>query len=427
MSELLLPRITTDAVRAWAQSPVDASARIIALPIVEDVRDRGQAALREYAERFEDINPGADLWLNRSHLQEALDSIPVEQRLLLERTAERIAAFAGAQRASLTDLRFKIPGGHAGHRFAAVQRAGCYAPGGRYPLPSSVLMTAVTARVAGVATIIVASPRPATITLAAAAVAGADAFLCAGGAQAIAALAYGTCGEAQVDVIVGPGNRYVTAAKEIVFGQVGIDMLAGPSELLVLADDSADPDLIAADLLAQAEHDPDARPLLIATSQELLNRVEEQLQKRLAQLPTADVAQAALRSGFSACCPDPVRMRALSERLAPEHLALHVHNPGDWQGDLSSYGALFLGDRCAEVLGDYGAGPNHVLPTGGSARYSAGLSVQTFLRMQSWMQIEDAGAAQGLYADAAAFARLEGLEGHARAAESRLVAGGIDA
>jgi phosphoribosyl-ATP pyrophosphohydrolase/phosphoribosyl-AMP cyclohydrolase/histidinol dehydrogenase len=349
----------------------------------------------------------------------ALDGISTADRDVLERTADRIRAFAQSQRSTLGDLDVAVPGGRAGHTVVPVVRAGCYAPGGRFPLPSSVLMTAVTARVAGVPEVIVASPRPAKATLAAAAVAGADILLAAGGAHAIAAMAYGAGPVPPCDAIVGPGNRWVTAAKQLVSGPVVIDMLAGPSELVVLADGTADPDVVAADLIAQAEHDPDALPILVTTAGETFAcAVDDAIARRLVDLPTAATAIPALQNGFTVLAPDLDAAIAVCDRLAPEHLEVKTLDPKAVAARLRHYGALFVGSASAEVFGDYGAGPNHVLPTGGTARSMGGLSVLTFLRVRTWLCLDDAAP---LLDDAARLARMEGLEGHARAAEARKV------
>ena len=246
--------------------------------LVEEVRRHGRAAVRRLAERFGDVEPGQPLLRGPDDLQAALERLPETDRAVLQAAAERIRRFATAQRAAIVDVDIPVPGGRAGHRVEPVARAGCYAPGGRFPLPSSVLMTAVTARAAGVGEVIVATPRPTDVTLAAAALAGADAVLAVGGAQAIGALAYGMDGLPAVDVVVGPGNKWVTAAKQLVSGRVRIDMLAGPSELVVLADDQADPAVIAADLLAQAEHDTDAIPVLVTPSETLAMRTAAELE-----------------------------------------------------------------------------------------------------------------------------------------------------
>ncbi|MFU8802962.1 MAG: histidinol dehydrogenase, partial [Bradymonadaceae bacterium] len=258
MADRLLKILPYADIPEIRRSPVDGETLEAAGLIVNDVRDRGEAAVREHALRLGDLGEGDALVLGPEALEEALLSLPDADRGVLERTAGRIRTFAQAQLNSVNSLELPIPGGKAGHDVAPVERAGCYAPGGRFPLPSSVLMTAITAQVAGVKVVWVASPRPTKETLAAAALAKVDGFLCVGGAQAIAAMAYGAGDVPACDVVVGPGNRWVTAAKQLVSGRVRIDMLAGPSELVVLADSTAKPGTVAADLLAQAEHDPDA-------------------------------------------------------------------------------------------------------------------------------------------------------------------------
>jgi phosphoribosyl-ATP pyrophosphohydrolase/phosphoribosyl-AMP cyclohydrolase/histidinol dehydrogenase len=411
----LWPRIAAD--HDWStQPPVDAEPLEAARVIVEDVRRRGEDALREHAERLGDLE-GASLLRGPEELAAAFASLSSEEQALLERTAARIRAFAEAQLASLQTTEVQVPGGKAGSRWLPLARAGCYAPGGRYPLPSSVLMTVLTARVAGVAECWVASPRPGRITMAAAHVAGADALLGVGGAQAVAALAFGAGCVPRVDVIVGPGNAYVTAAKQLVMGQVRIDGLAGPSELVVLADADSDPGLIAADLLAQAEHDDLARPILVCTSSALEEGVRVALAEQLNGLATASTARSALRCGGSVVVDTLDEACDIVERIAPEHLELIGPECEARASRLRSYGGLFVGRESAEVLGDYGAGPNHVLPTGGSARYAQGLSVLDFVALRPWLELEDP---REMARDAAALARLEGLEAHARAAELRL-------
>jgi phosphoribosyl-ATP pyrophosphohydrolase/phosphoribosyl-AMP cyclohydrolase/histidinol dehydrogenase len=405
-------------LEAAGRRPLDPAVLQSAAAIVEDVRARGEVALRAHAERLGDLEPGSLLVHNRAALAAAFALESRATRSLLVRTARRIREFARAQRGALVPLDIAVPGGHAGHTVDAVERAGCYAPGGRFPLPSSVLMTAVTARAAGVREVWVASPRPSRIVLAAAHVAGADALVAVGGAQAIAALAYGAGPVPPCDVVVGPGNSWVTAAKSLVAGHVVIDMLAGPSELVVLADESADPALVAADLLAQAEHDPEALPILISLDRSLPGRVERELAGQLAALPGADVARAALAHGFFLVARDETEAIAACNAIAPEHVELMVRAPRRVLRRLSHYGAAFLGRNSAEVFGDYGAGPNHVLPTGGASRGCGGLSVLTFLRVRTWLRL-DVARAPALARDTAALARLEGLEGHARAADLR--------
>ena len=267
--------------------------------------------------------------------------------------------------------------------------------------------------------------RLAQATLAAAHLAGVDGFICVGGAQAIAAMAYGVGIIPPADVIVGPGNRWVTAAKKLVSGRVGIDMLAGPSECLVLADQTANPATIAADLLAQAEHDTDARAILVTTVPEMVQRVNDELTKQLASLPTAEVARVSVaRAGFAMVAATMKEAIDLVDRIAPEHLEVMTENSKTDSQQILNYGGLFVGHQSAEVMGDYGAGPNHVLPTGGTGRYTGGLSVFTFLAIRTFMELDAANPELKRVAqDAVTVARVEGLEGHARAAEIRLHAG----
>ena len=418
-----LRRLEAAEVAALDRRAVDSATLIAAAEIVEAVKEGGERAVRRFAERFDGVASAGPLLIGREEINSALDQLPAGDRRLLTRTAARIDRFAAHQKASLTDLTLDIAGGRAGHHVEPVGRAGCYAPGGRYPLPSSVLMTAVTARVAGVESVVVASPRPTPVTLAAAAVAGADAVLAVGGAHAIAALAFGFDGFDPCDVVAGPGNRWVTAAKQLVVGQVGIDMLAGPSELVVLADDGADPAMVAADLLGQAEHDPEALPVLVTTSEVLASAVEAEIDDQFGDLPTQEVARAALENGFVTVVPDMDTAIGVCDRLAPEHLQVMTVNPSEVASRLRHWGGLFVGAGSAEVLGDYGAGPNHTLPTGGVARYRGGLSVMDFVRVRTWLEIDDPAAARETIEDSIALARIEGLEAHARAAERRLKPG----
>lgn len=420
---LALNIVSPDEVKGLLFDPVDPVAREQSRGILQEVRERGLEGLVDVAMRLRDIESrDAKLFYDKADLEVAYNQLDGAAQQMLQRTAHRIRVFAEAQRKALTDATVEIPGGQAGHTVAPVTVAGCYAPGGRYPLPSSVLMTAVTARTAGVPTVWVASPRPAPATLAAAHVAGADGLLVVGGAQAIGALAYGVGPIPACDVIVGPGNKWVTAAKSLVSGICAIDMLAGPSEVLVIADDSCNPDTVAADLLAQAEHDTEARPILVATSKTVIDQVNDSLLRQLAVLPTAPTAQEAVKKGFACLCPDMATAVRVSDIIGPEHLEIHTHDSVGVSKQCSSYGAVFIGTVSAEVLGDYGAGPNHVLPTCGTSRYTGGLSVFTFLRIRTWMNITagETKECQEMVQDAVSLARIEGLEGHARAAECRL-------
>ena len=418
-------RVSPSEVKVGLFEAVDSETYGRADAIVRQVRAGGKAALIDIAVKFGDLpSASAPHILGKAQLQAAFDALPSSQQSLLLRVASRIRTFALAQRASISEISIPIPGGVAGHTVVPVVTAGCYAPGGRFPLPSSVLMTALTATAAGVRNVWVASPRPAEITKAAAHVAGVEGLLCIGGAQAIAAFAYGVGDVPQCDVICGPGNKYVTAAKKIVSGTCGIDMLAGPSELLVLADDSADPEMVAADLLAQAEHDTEARPMLVTTSSALVIAVEAAVSRQLAVLPTYGTASEAMKKGFAVLCADFQSALAVTQSLAPEHLEILVKDYERVGEDVSrhgAYGGLFIGPHSAEVLGDYGAGPNHTLPTSGTARYAAGLSVFHFLRIRTWMRIDDARASQEVVRDSVHLAELEGLVGHSRSAQKRLL------
>jgi histidinol dehydrogenase len=407
------------ALSRRSKSAINAETLQQASHIIEQVRVGGEVVLRELVARYDRPAANQPLVLCRSECATALASLPASDAALLRRVAQRIEAFARAQLATQQPTELTIPGGAAGSQWFPLTAAGCYVPGGRYPLISSLLMTAVTARVAGVEQVWVACPAPSPTMLAAAAIAGVDGFLVAGGAHAIAALAYGIGGPPSCDVVVGPGNRWVTAAKQLVAADVRIDMLAGPSELLLVADESADPATVAADLLAQAEHDVDARPMLIATSAVFVAQVNEAIADQLKMLPTAKVALAALQNGFAVLASDADSIVRLCQTIAPEHLELHLKDARSLAPRFTRCGCLFIGSGSAEVLGDYGAGPNHVLPTGGTARFASGLSVDTFLRRQTWLQMDDLPAALPLVDDTVQLASWEGLAGHAKSAECR--------
>ncbi len=412
----MLPSMSPESIVHAAPPAVSDEILERARALIEEVRVGGVDSLLGLRARFDGVAEDQALLLERGELEAALTRVDAEFVAVLRRSAARIASFADAQRACLTDLTTEIPGGQAGHRVTPLARAACYAPGGRYPLPSSVLMTAVTARSAGVGHVVVVTPSRDPAMLAAAYIAGADQVLIAGGAHAIAACAYGI-GLESVDIIVGPGNAWVTAGKQLVQSEVEIDMLAGPSELVIVADDSACPVMVAADLLAQAEHDALARPILITTCPHLAESVRAELEVQLRELPTREVASSALCRGGLVVVDDLNAACVLSDQLAPEHLELLVRDPEGCAERVQFYGAIFLGPKSAEVFGDYAAGPNHVLPTGGSARRSGGLSVLTFLRVRSWLKIGEVDPR--FCSDVSAMARYEGLLGHAKAAEIR--------
>jgi phosphoribosyl-ATP pyrophosphohydrolase/phosphoribosyl-AMP cyclohydrolase/histidinol dehydrogenase len=388
--------------------------------IVAEVQKGGVGAVMHYALLFGDIEPGTSLYIDPAEMARALDTLSDEERGTLERVAYRIRSFAELQRACLEEVTAPIPGGTCGHRIVPVEKVGCYVPGGRYPLVSSLLMTAIPARTAGVRSIWVATPRPTKMMLAAGAIAGIDGLLACGGAHGIAALAYG-CGRVPAsDLVVGPGNSFVTAAKYLVSRDVSIDMLAGPSELAIIADDSADPLAVAADLVAQAEHDPESWIVLISTDSSVAGEVRYRLPEVLRSATDKEGAEIALKNGGCVNAADLEEAAAICNRLAPEHVEIHTRDPDRVARQLTHFGTNFLGNVASAVLGDYGAGPNHTLPTGGTARARAGLSVITFLRPLTWLKINDASAAAPLFRDAIRLAQLEGLRGHRRAAELRL-------
>ena len=456
MSTQVLNRVTTDNVSLEIKDPVDPTALGQAKAIIDELLSAngmsvGETQLLEVAKRLGDV-PGdaTSVLISKEECKAAFDSLSDQERTALVNIHGRVKVFAEMQRKSVVDMEMDIPGGKAGHTVSAckgkqysfssnsdggnltltwyiivacIVAAGCYAPGGRYPLPSSVLMTAVTARAAGCDTVILASPRPAKITMAAAYISNVDMFLRVGGAQAIGTMAYGLPEKnvPRCDVICGPGNKWVTAAKSLVNGKCGIDMLAGPSEVLVICDETANAKVVASDLIAQAEHDIVARAILLSTDNDMIEKVDKEVHAQIEALPEPNRSTAleALKQSFAVKCDTMEQCVAISDDIAPEHLEIQTKNSEAVAASCGNYGGLFVGEYAAEVLGDYGAGPNHTLPTGGTGRYTGGLSVFNFLRIRTWMRVDDAKGSQGMVDDSIVMARLEGLEGHARAAEAR--------
>ena len=406
----MIERSTHDVLaRASTSDAIDVG------PILEAVRTRGDAAVAEFAQRFGDPRPRR---IGRDEFARAYDDCPEELRDALAGAAERIERFARAQRDAFGDITVREGSLELGHRLTPLERAGIYVPAGRHPLPSSLLMGAIPAAVAGVRERIVCTPRAGRDILAAAYVARVNCVFELGGAQAIAALAYGTQSIPPVDVIVGPGNAFVTAAKRAVFGVCGIDALAGPSEIAIVASDDADADLVAADLLAQAEHDEDARALLITNERSFARAVGERVEARLTSLSTQETARASLakHGGYVVLALEDVA--AFCDQLAPEHLSMQGARAQALATQCTVYGTLFIGDGAAEVFGDYGSGPNHVLPTAGTARFSSGLSVMHFLTIRTFQRA--LGKADRRIAnDAAILAEAEGLVAHRDAALAR--------
>jgi histidinol dehydrogenase len=413
-----------DALLAWeAVSDHEVQTRVAA--IIADVRRRGDAALLEYSARFDRVEhrDAASLEIPASRWQQALDTIDAAQRDALEQAAARIRDYHQHQVQQSWQYR-EADGTVLGQQITPLARVGIYVPGGKASYPSSVLMNAVPARVAGVDEIIMVVPTPGgelnDMVLAAAAIAGVDRVFALGGAQAIAALAYGTASVPRVDKIVGPGNIYVATAKRLVFGQVGLDMVAGPSEILVICDGGTDPDWIAMDLLSQAEHDEDAQSLLLSPDAAFLDRVEASIKRLLPGLERSAIAAASLgRRSALIQVADLDEAVALSNRIAPEHLELSVADPDTLLPAVRHAGAIFMGRYTPEALGDYCAGPNHVLPTSGTARFSSPLGVYDFQKRSSVIHCSPAGA-QTLGRIASVLARGESLTAHARSAELRL-------
>jgi len=402
----------------WARQPRQPVPPPEVAQILDDIRNGGDDAVRRWAGRL-DGHTGDDFEVPQKSVQAALDGLDREIRAQLEDAARRIRIVAARQRELFTDLSFELDGVVLGHRVMPVARVACYAPGGRYPLPSSVLMGVIPAREAGVKEIAVLSPRILPVTLAAAAIAGADRVFNLGGVQGVAAAAWGLAGLPRVDLIVGPGNRFVTAAKQALYGQVGIEFPAGPSELLILADRTADPVLLAADLLAQAEHDPDALPALASPDGGLLERVRQELVVQLETLPAASPSRVSVSNGLLVRISNWTEAVELADRLAPEHLELAGPEAEALADQLNNYGSLFIGSLSAEVFGDYGSGTNHILPTSGAACFTGGVWVGTFLRVLTRQRVRADGL-PALVRLAEGLARAEGLPAHAASARLRI-------
>ncbi|MBV9945672.1 MAG: histidinol dehydrogenase [Myxococcales bacterium] len=387
--------------------------------ILEAVRKEGDAAVQRYSERFGRRAPR--LVVRDYPGAAALERLAPEVRAALELAADRVRRFHERQRDD--GFRYEEDGISLGVRVLPIARAGVYAPGGKARYPSSILMSAIPARVAGVADVVVATPLSGDQSddplYAAAYLSGVGAIVDAGGAQAIAALAYGTESVPRVDKIVGPGNIYVACAKRLVFGAVDIDGIAGPSEILVVADDEADPRVLAADLLSQAEHDEAAYPMLVCTSDLMAQAVRREIELQLATLPRAAIARAAVANGAAFVVQTRDRMAAIADRLAAEHLALHVIEPEALLARIRRAGAAFIGTSTPEAVGDYLAGPSHVLPTGGAVRFGSPLGVYDFVTRTSIIHYRPEALARHERA-VCALARLEGFEAHARAVEARL-------
>ena len=425
-------------LQSLSSEALDEAANAAVNEIIAAVRREGDSAVRRYAARFEKSVP-TEFEVPLEAAREAWESLQRDEPDLaaaLTLAADHIRRFAELQKEQLKDFEAEIaPGLFTGQRVIPVERAAVYVPAGRFPLVSSALMGLIPAAVAGVEERLLVSPPcggglPDRRILAAACLAGADRVFALGGAQAIAALALGTETIPRADLIAGPGNKYVTAAKRALFGEVGIDFAAGPTDVLIITDSSGGTaagstaqaaDLIAADMLAQAEHDPDARARALVPDREMAEQVERALEKRLAALATEETARASLAAGgLIVIYASKEEAVAIANRIAPEHLELHVSSPAEWTGGLKNYGSLFIGSAAAEALGDYSAGINHTLPTSSSARFTGGLSVRNFLKTVTTLRCTPGKAYDEALAAAEAIAQAEGLAGHAASAACRI-------
>jgi histidinol dehydrogenase len=413
-----------DHLLSW-ESVSDDGVNARVLEIIKAVRERGDAAVVELTQRFDalEVASMADLILPRARLEQALERITREQREALEIAAERVRSYHERQKQDSWTYT-EADGTVLGQKVTPLDRAGLYVPGGKASYPSSVLMNAIPAKVAGVPEVVMVVPTPRgevnELVLAAACIAGVDRVFTIGGAQAVAALAYGTESVPPVDKIVGPGNIYVATAKRHVFGKVGIDMIAGPSEILVVCDGQTDPDWIAMDLFSQAEHDEDAQSILVSPDAAFLDRVAESIARLLPTLERADIARTSIEGrGALIQVADMQQAIEVANRIAPEHLELSVAEPEQWLPQIRHAGAIFMGRYTAEALGDYCAGPNHVLPTSGTARFSSPLGVYDFQKRSSIINCSAEGAST-LGKVASVLARGESLTAHARSAEYRI-------
>lgn len=386
--------------------------------IIKDVKKGGDKAIRGYTEIFDGIKL-KNFRVTEKEIKKAYQEIDKKIIKTLKKTAKNIRNFAKKQLENFKDFEYTKNGITVGQKIISIERAGVYVPGGRYPLPSTALMCIIPAKVAGVKEVIVCSPKIKPVTVVAADLAGTNLIFNIGGVQAIAAMAYGTKSIPKVDKIVGPGNVYVTAAKKEVFGDCGIDILAGPTEILIIADKYANPKFISADLLAQAEHDINAKVFFVTNSKNLIEKVNDELKIQIEKIKTKNVIKEVLKKKKFILVKNLKEAFKIANEIAPEHLSLQVQNSKRYLNQLKNYGSLFLGEYSAVVFGDYCSGPNHVLPTNKASRYTSGLSVKDFIKIQTYQHISKRGA-KNLTKIAKNFALIEGLDAHQKSAEIRM-------
>jgi sulfopropanediol 3-dehydrogenase len=414
-------------LKTAAHEPVasDPKVRDIVSQILLDVEREGEAAVRRYSERFDGWSPERFV-MRRKDIDRRVAEVPDDLRAHIDLAADQIRGFAEAQRSTLQDMEIEtLPGIVLGHRHVPVTAVGAYSPGGRYPLIASSLMTTIVPRAAGVERLVCAAPPIdadgiAPAMLYAMSVGGADAIVSVGGAHGLAALAFGLEDIEPVDMIIGAGNVYVAEAKRQLFGRVGIDLLAGPTEIAVIADGGADPELIASDIVGQLEHGPTSVGWLVSTSRDVAFRAMSAIDRRIAELPTAEVAAAAWRDyGEVVICDTAQEAAKMSDTFAAEHVEVHAGNPDWYLENLKNYGSLFLGDETAVPYGDKGVGTNHVLPTARAARYTGGLWIGKFIKTLTYQRATPEGSAN-IAPSIVAISEAERLPGHARSAQDRL-------
>ncbi|MBI3034274.1 histidinol dehydrogenase [Candidatus Woesearchaeota archaeon] len=386
--------------------------------ILKDIRENGDVAVRKYTEQF-DRNAPDSFEISMEEVRKAYSVVSTKTIASMRKAARNIREFSKKQLSQLRDFEMAMQGMITGQKVIPLDAVGCYVPGGRYPLPSTALMTIIPAKIAGVKTAIVCSPNIRPETIVAADLAGADRIFNIGGIQAIGSMAYGTETVPKVNKIVGPGNKYVAAAKKEVYGEVGIDFIAGPSEILIIADETGNAGFIAADMLAQAEHDSNARAFLVTPSKKLAEKVKVELEQQLPCLKTREVAEKSISNSSIILVKGISQAIDAANRIAPEHLGLQVKNEKFALERLRNYGSLFIGDYSAEAFGDYASGTNHVLPTNRAAKYTGGLSAKDFVKIVTYQKIDKNGASK-LARIATALAEVEGLDAHKKAAAARL-------
>lgn len=383
--------------------------------IINDVKTNGDEAIRRYTKQFDNLDL-ENFEVSDEEVENALKSLDNEVLEAIKFSIKNVEDFAKAQLGSVKNTVVQIDGAILGHKIIPIEKVGCYIPGGNYPLPSTAVMTIVPAKAAGVRDIIAVSPKAQPVTIAAAKLSGATKIYKIGGVQAIAALAYGTQTIPAVDKITGPGNKYVAAAKKIVFGDCGIDFVAGPSEVMVIADESANPKFVAADLLAQCEHDKDARAYLLCFDEDFAKKVDEYALEFLKELKTADIAKISYEKSTAYIVKNIDEAVAISNKKAPEHLELCLKDVEQHVDKFKNYGSLFIGNYSAEVFGDYVSGTNHTLPTNRAARYTGGLSVFDYIKIQTFQKIDNA---EKFVRYASILAEQEGLFAHKLASDIR--------